>query len=187
MIVGVGAGGLAVAAAARGPDWPLGRLDVEEFDLPDALHPGGSYGAVGSTGRTLLGSPGLARLARDERQVRRAASEAETRLRAGPVSDGYPVAGMADRPVVLVDDGGSAPTKLAAALDFVRRDRPSAVVLAVACAPVERIAEMREFAGDVVVGFVPSWTEWFGWHGEMYDSDRLPSRSEVERLLGSAR
>lgn len=183
VIVGIGAGGLAVAANARGPRSPVGALGVEEFDLPDPMRPCAASGAVSSTGRTLLRMAAFERLDTDPEFVRRSIHEAEAMLGASLLPLGYTGPELADRQVVLVDDGTSSCSRLSAALDFVRRGRPASVLLALACAPMERIRDIEEFAGDVVVADVPSWTDWFHWHGRLYESDRLPGYPEVRRLL----
>lgn len=183
VVVGIGAGGLAVAASARSKGSPLGALAVEEFDLPDPIHPGAASGAVCTGGRTLLRNTAFDRLATDTARVRATIHGAQDELGASLLPGGYAGPGVAGRDVVLVDDGTSSSSQLAAALDFVRRGRPQSVILAVACAPRERIRETERFAGDVVVAVVPTWSEWFHWHGRLYESDVLPSPSEVTDLL----
>ncbi len=183
VLVGIGVGGLAVAAHARGPRSPVGALGIEEFDLPEPLCPCSGSGAVSSSGRTLLRRAAFERLDTDPEFVRRSIHEAEAVLGTSLLPHGYTGPDVAGRQVVLVDDGTSSCSQLAAALDFVRRGRPSSVLVAVACAPKERIRDIEEFAGDVVAAVVPSWAEWFHWHGRLYESDRLPGYLEIRRLL----
>lgn len=183
VVVGIGAGGLAVAASARQPGSPLGALAVEEFDLPDPLRPGAASGAVGTGGRVLLRTRAFDRMEADAGRVRTTIHDARAVLGTSLLPGGYTGPDVAGREVVLVDDGTSSSSRLAAALDFVRRGRPGRVVVAVACAPRERIRDIEEFAGDVVVAVVPSWMEWFHCHGRLYESDHLPSYSEMRELL----
>lgn len=183
VVIGIGAGGLAVAASARRQGSPLGALAVAEFGLPDPLHPGAATGAVCTGGRTLLRVAALERLADDTARVGATIRRAQKALRTSLLPGGYTGPGVAGRDVVLVDDGTSSTSELAAAFDFVRRGRPQSVVLALACAPRERITELERFAGDVVVALVPTWTEWFHWHGRLYESDVLPPPFEVTSLL----
>lgn len=183
VVVGIGAGGLAVAAAARRQGSPLGALAVAEFGLPDPLHPGAATGAVCTGGRTLLRVSALDRLAVDTARVGATIRGAQQVLGMSLLPGGYTGPRVAGREVVLVDDGTSSTSQLAAALDFVRRGRPQSVILALACAPGERISEMEQFAGAVVVALIPTWTEWFHWHGRLYESNVLPSPSEVTNLL----
>jgi putative phosphoribosyl transferase len=183
VVVGIGAGGLAVAASARGPASPLGALAVEEFDLPGPLHPGTASGAVSTGGRTLLRPPAYQRLLADTARLRSSIRAARAGLGASPPPGGYTGPDVAGRDVVLVDDGTSPVSRLAAALDFLRRGRPQSVTLAVACAPRELIDEMERFAGDVVVAVVPTWSGWFHLHGRLYESDLHPSVPEVTGLL----
>lgn len=183
VLVGVGVGGLAVAAAAREPGSPLGLIVVEEFALPDPLRPGTASGAVGSGGRTLLRGPALDRLLSDADRLRRTVHDARVGLTTAPLPAGYTGPDVDGREVVLVDDGTSSCTRLAAAVDFVRRGRPQRVVLAVACAPRERITELEDLVGDVVVAGVPAWADWFHRHGHLYESDHVPSPAEVRQLL----
>lgn len=183
VVIGIGAGGLAVAASARRPGAPLGALAVAEFGLPDPLHPASATGAVSTGGRTLLRVPAFEQLVADSARVGVAIRRARQALVASRLPGGHTGPGVAGRDVVLVDDGTSSTSQLAAALDFVRRGRPLSVTLALACAPRERIIEIERFAGDVVVALVPTWSEWFHWHGRLYESDVLPSPSEVTSLL----
>lgn len=183
VVVGIGAGGLAVAAAARGPDSPLGAISLAEFDLPDPLHPGTASGAVSTGGRTLLRPGAFQRLTTDTSRLRTSIRGARAGLGASALPDGYAGPDVAGRDVVLVDDGTSSVSRLAAALDFLRRGRPQSVTLAVVCAPREVIGQIENFAGDVVVAVIPPWSEWFHWHGHLYDSDLLPSSREVGELL----
>ena len=183
VIVGIGVAGLAVASKARSPRSPVGAIAVEEFDLPDAFRPGASSGAVSATGRFLLRASALERMAVDPGHVRKAVRDAQFALGTGLLPGWYAGPAVDGRHVVLVDDGGSSSSALAAAIDFIRRDEPLSVTLAVACAPLERIRDMEKVAGELIVGVVPTWTEWFGWHGEIYESDRLPAYSEIGRLL----
>ena len=167
VVVGIGAGGLEVAMAAAGPHEHAARIDVEEFDLPDPLSPGHSAGAVDGAGHVLLREAALGRSDLVRARLGKAEREAGERMER-PARRPLPVR---DRDVVLVDDGCSSPSKVAAALDFVRRFHPLTVTIVVACAPPERKERLARLVGTVAVAFSPAWADWFDWHGVLYQSD----------------
>lgn len=185
VIVGIGPGGAVVGAElARTLGSPLDMIDLTELDTGDALHPSRPFGALSRDGHLLIRPDNLVNIpaattalraaARRTRQIRR-------RLAATPAGPGS--VPKAWRTVILVDDGTSPREVITAALDLVRAGRPSRVLLAVAAAPQETIDELAAVAGDVIVGSVVPWTEWFHLHGRIYDDDTRPSEEQVGQLL----
>jgi predicted phosphoribosyltransferase len=87
---------------------------------------------------------------------------------------------MAWRTVILVDDGSSSHRVLAAALDLTRAARPGRVLLALPIAPQETLDELTAIFGEVMVAVVALWTEWFAWHGRIYDDDTLPGGTRLQ-------
>ena len=168
VVVGIGPGGLEVATAAAGPHEHVARIDVEEFDLPDPLSPGHSAGAIDGAGHVLLRGAALGRSDLVRARLGKAEREAGDRMEHLASRRPLPVR---DRDVVLVDDGSSSPSKVAAALDFVRRFHPLRVTIVVACAPREREERLAQLVGTVSVAFSPAWADWFDWHGVLYESD----------------
>lgn len=168
VVVGIGPGGFEVARAAAAGREHVARLDVEEFDLPDPLSPGHFAGAVDGAGHVLLREAALGRSDLVRARLGKVEREAGDRMQRPASRRPLPVR---DRDVVLVDDGSSAPSKVAAALDFVRRFRPLSVAIVVACAPPERKERLAQLVGAVSVAFSPAWADWFDWHGILYQSD----------------
>ena len=184
VVVGLGPGGLAVGAeVAAALGCPLDILDVEEFDGGDPLHPARTVGAVSSGGHLLVRPDGLDRAAEQE-ALRRAAARA-TRIasvRAGSVSRTGPPS-VAWRTLILVDDGTSSRQAIAAAIDLVRAGRPGRVILAIPIAPQEKVDELNRIAGEVLVGAVARYIDWFRWHGHPYEDETVPDDEQIGRLL----
>lgn len=82
---------------------------------------------------------------------REKAHQREEMLRAAALfRSARPAAGVADRTVVIVDDGIATGATMLAALRAVRASRPREVVVAVPVAPAERLTEVASLADRVV-------------------------------------
>jgi len=90
---------------------------------------------------------------------------------------------LAGRVVILVDDGLATGYTARAAIEGVRREGASRVVLAVPVAPPDSVAAMRGVADEVVALESPPW---FVSIGEYYEDFRQTSDEEVVGLLARA-
>ena len=185
VVVGLGPGGVAVGwELARSLGCPLDMIDLTELDDGDALHPNRTFAAVSRDGHVLIRPGTMERSRRGAQVVRAAVSRARQAAAAfGQASAGRGPVPTSWRTVILVEDGTASREVVAAALDLVRAGRPGRVLLAVPTAPQEIIEELGRLAGDVIVGSVAPWTEWFHWHGRIYDDDARPSEEQIGELL----
>lgn len=193
-IVGIGAGGATVAAgvaATLGGPW--GWMDIEPVEVGDALHPPALLGAVAAGGRVVLlteamdrlpASPGRGRATLDRA---RAALDARREDRPAPAPLDLRAGTLGGATVVVVDDGTSPAGLVRAAVDLVRMAGAERVTVAVACAPAEQLELLGRWAGDVCTGWIPPWTEWYGWGGRLYDEDLIGTAPPPAGDLTAAR
>lgn len=91
-----------------------------------------------------------------------------------------PMAGLADRTVIVVDDGIATGSTMLAALRTVRMSRPRELVVAVPVAPADRLREVRSLADRVVCLQEP---EVFWAVGQFYRSFEQVSDDRVLEAL----
>lgn len=90
---------------------------------------------------------------------------------------------LSGRTAIVVDDGIATGATTRAALESVRRQRPTAVVLAVPVAPPETVALLRPLVDDAVVLYAPSDLGAIGFY---YRDFRQLSDEDVVALLARA-
>jgi putative phosphoribosyl transferase len=174
-------GGVPVAVEiAEALSCPLDILIVRKIGAPD--NPEYGLGAVAEDGTRVM----------DEARIRGAGYEAsdldatvaeelaEISRRAAVYRAGKPPLELADRTVIIVDDGVATGVTVRAAVESVRRHRPRAVVLAFGACPPETFDALRRIADEVVVLVVPP--RFFA-VGEWYLDFRPVEDGEVLRLL----
>ena len=94
-----------------------------------------------------------------------------------------PAVDVADRAVILVDDGLATGYTARAAVESLRHRRPRRIVLAVPVAPEESVRELSHVADEVVAVDQPPW---FFAIGQFYDDFSPTSDDEVTELLDAA-
>jgi putative phosphoribosyl transferase len=182
LVLALPRGGVPVAAPiARRLHAPLDVLVVRKIGAPD--NPEYGLGAVVEDGTLLLDDEraraagyGPEDLAPTIARERREAVERAARYRAG-----RPVPDVAERPVLLVDDGLATGVTVRAALQALRARRPSRLVVAAGVAPPETVDELARTADEVVVVERP---EAFFAVGEFYRRFEPVPDAEVIRILG---
>jgi putative phosphoribosyl transferase len=191
VVVGLGAGGLSVAAeVARRLGASLDLMVVRELDLGDPLHPPTYLGAVDDRGSVVVHPEAAHHVAADGPVLEAAVAKARASLAGDPslrvVRQARPPVPLAGRTVVLVDDGISPKSLLHAAIDLARAGEAQTVVVALPCAPRETVAELERVSDGVLVAQVPAWLDWFRRHGHLYEDDRVLSREELGEALAGA-
>jgi putative phosphoribosyl transferase len=184
IVLGLPRGGVVVAAAvATGLGAPLDVLVVRKLGVPGQEEL--AFGAVASGGHRVLNADVVARAglttAEVEAVTRRELAVAQQRERRFRGPGGHlPVA---DRVVVVVDDGIATGATLRAALDVIRQQQPARLVVAVPVAPADAQVWLGELCDDVVVLEAPRdfWAV-----GQAYQHFDQTSDEEVAALLAEA-
>lgn len=181
VIVALPRGGVPVAREiALALDAPLDILAVRKLGAPH--NPEYGIGAVAEDGTRAIDSEAISVLGIENRILESivARETAELRRRVGLYRDGRAPIELADRTVIVVDDGVATGVTDAAALLALRRRNPRRLVLAVpVCAP-ESAQRLREYADEIVCLQAPPF---FRGVGERYRDFSQVSDEEVMAVL----
>ena len=184
MVLGIPRGGVVVAAAiAEELDADLDIVVVRKVGAPQ--QPELAIGAVSADGQTLLDHALIDHLRIPEEivnaRIERELQEAKRRMVA--YRGVRPPPNLADRTVIVVDDGIATGATMAVALDLIRRQGPRQLIAAVPVAPPTGIAMLERVVDEVVCPLVPRELLAVG----AYYDDFLPTSDEtVVRLLHGA-
>lgn len=184
VVLGLPRGGVPVAhevALALGAD--LDVLVVRKIGAPG--NPEFAIGAIGEDGTVVLTSDDLGLLGISPEQVRVGAQreQAEITRRVQRYRDGRPMASVADRVVVLVDDGLATGSTAAAAVAVLRHLGARHVIVAVPTGAAPAVERLQALADEVICLDIP---EDFSSVGEHYLDFRQVSDAEVLALLRQA-
>lgn len=91
-----------------------------------------------------------------------------------------PAAPVADRSVIVTDDGIATGSTMIAALQIVKTQKPRELIVASPVAPPDRLAEVRKWCDDVVCLLT---TSQFWAIGQFYEDFEQVEDEEVVRLL----
>jgi putative phosphoribosyl transferase len=143
------------AAVARELSAPLDVFVVRKLGLP--AQPELAIGAIASGGARVLNDDVLraARLSGDvvEEVTRREAAVLADREEL--YREGKPAQAIADRDVVIVDDGVATGATMRAAASAVRERGPRRLIVAVPVAPAETVADFRRAGIEIVALLQP--------------------------------
>ncbi len=117
-----------------------------------------------------------------ERVIRKEELELERRERQYRGTGARP--SLADRVVILVDDGLATGSTMRVAVTAVREQRPARIVVGVPVGAVETCRDLAAIADDVVCAGAP---ERLRSVGGWYDDFSQTTDAEVRELLGAAR
>jgi predicted phosphoribosyltransferase len=157
IVLGLGPGGVAVAEpVAAELAAPLDIFTVQELGVPwdEAL----AMGMVASGGAVLIDDQVIRQLGVRERAVREAVSRELRALgrRERAHRRGRAPLDARGRAVILVDDGLTGAAPLRAAVQVLRRRRPTRLVLAAPVAPPGSCSELRALVDEIVCAVGPS-------------------------------
>lgn len=184
VVVGLPRGGVPVAAAvARAIDAPLDVIMVRKLGVPS--QPEVAMGAVGEGGVRVLDAETvrLARVDASQLSAVEAAERAELERRSARFAIGRTRLDLADRVVVVVDDGIATGSTARAACQVVRAQGAARVVLAVPVAPPGWILRMAGAADEYVCCATP---DPFLAVGRFYADFTQTGDDEVVRCLRNA-
>jgi predicted phosphoribosyltransferase len=157
VVVALPRGGVPVAApGARSLAAPLDVVIVRKLGVPG--HAELARGALGEGGVRVLDDEVLAsaRVTVDQLAAVEAQEARELERRAARLRDGRAAVPLADRHVIIVDDGLATGSTARAAIQVVRAAGAAAVVLAGPVAPPSTVTELARVADAVVSVVTPS-------------------------------
>ncbi len=184
VVVGLPRGGVPVAGeVARELGAELDVFVVRKLGMPG--QPELAMGAIASGGVMVLNEDVLALLG-DRQDALRRVEERERQVLADRerlYRGRRPAARLAGRTVIVVDDGLATGASMKAAVEAIRRQGASRVVVAVPVGPPESVAMLRGVADEVVCLQTPrSFTAVGAW----YDDFSQTTDEEVTALLDAA-
>lgn len=185
IVLGLPRGGVPVAAevAAR-LGAPLDVMVVRKLGLP--AHPELAIGAVAAGGVRVLNEDVVRSFGTTRREIDEVtrAELRELERREGAYRGGGEPPAVADRDVILVDDGLATGATMRAAIAGVRALRPARVIVAVPVAAPDTCHEIARLADDVLCLQTP---EPFVAVGRWYRTFDQTTDDEVRQLLRRAR
>jgi putative phosphoribosyl transferase len=184
VVLGLPRGGVPVAAeVARALAAPLDVLLVRKLGAPG--QPELAIGAIAEDGVTLVNADVLRSLGLDHDAIDRAvlAERPELERRLGVYRSNRPAVELADRTVIIVDDGLATGASMEAACRAVAARGAARRVVAVPVAAAEACARLRGVADEVVAVTTPSpfWAV-----GAWYEDFEQTTDEEVVALLAAA-
>ena len=184
LVLALPRGGVPVGAEiARALDVPLDLMLVRKLGVPG--HRELAMGAVAAGGIRVLNEDVVRTLDLDDEAIETVArgEQRELERRSEAYRAGRPAAEVADRVVILVDDGLATGATMRAAVAALNAQRPARIVVAVPVAPPETCEALREEADEVVCLAEP---DPFMAIGVWYEDFPQLTDDEVRELLGSA-
>lgn len=184
IVLGLPRGGVPVAhEVAKALRAPLDVFIVRKLGLPGQEEL--AMGAIASGGVRVMNDDVLAHIPVSQRVIDAVAEREQRELERREHAyrgENAPL-DVADRTVVIVDDGLATGSTMKAAVRALRRMRPRAIVVAVPVAAARTCKELRSEADDVVCLRTP---EPFQAVGLWYDNFAQTTDEEVHALLGRA-
>lgn len=180
-VLGLARGGIPVAwevAASLGA--PLDAFVVRKLGVPG--HAEFAMGALASGGTVVVNDDLIRDLRISPEQIRRELDREGRELlrREAVYRENRPPPDVADKIVILVDDGLATGASMFAAVDSLRRQEPAQIVVAVPAAPESTCRDLGAMVDDVVCATMP-----FPFHavGESFWNFAQVTDSEVLTLL----
>jgi erythromycin esterase-like protein/predicted phosphoribosyltransferase len=181
LILALPRGGVPVAVEiARALGRPFDVLIVRKLGVPH--HEELAMGAIASGGIRVLSEELIKRLGISASEVQaviaRESRELTRREKLYGASHGHPQ--VANREVVLVDDGVATGATMSAAIRLLRHQKAARIIVAVPVAPADTLVRLRQEADEVIVALVP---DPFFAVGRWYDDFSQTTDEEVQQLL----
>ena len=151
MALAIPNGGVAVAVeVADALKADLDLIICRKIPLP--LTPEGGFGACADDGTVILNEEVVKRVGLSSQQIEYEASKvrAEIKRRILLHKRDWPLVGVIGKIVIIIDDGLASGITMMAAVESIRRRRPSEVVVAVPCASALAVKQLERVADKVV-------------------------------------
>ena len=181
LVLGLPRGGVPVAhEVARALGLPLDVFLVRKLGVPGFREL--AMGALASGGTRVLNEEVLRSYGIGHRELE-AVTEAERKeldRRERTYRGGRPPLQLADRTVILVDDGLATGATMKAAVAAVRALKPARIVVAVPVAPPDTCAELEPQVDALICPLRPPW---FSAIGQWYETFDQTTDEEVRSLL----
>ena len=157
VVLAIPAGGVPVACAMAEP---LG-LDVDVVVVSKITfpwNPEAGYGAVAQNGLVRLNERILARVRLTEEEIQEGirTTTAKVNRRANTLRGGKPAIDIANRPVILVDDGIASGTTMSVAIEALGQMKAAAITIATPTGHLESIRRICETVDDIICANVRS-------------------------------
>lgn len=181
LILGLPRGGVPIAAhVAHHLHTDFDVVIVRKLGAP--FNPEYAIGAVGEGGVTYLNNAAIAQVGVGESELRDMISVKidEINDRVLKFRAGHPMPAVADRTVIIIDDGLATGATAIAALQVLRKLGASHIVLAVPVGATESLDRVTHYADEVVCVDQP---RWFGSVGEFYEDFTQVTDADVVALL----
>lgn len=181
VVLGLPRGGVPVAAeVAQRLQAPLDVLLVRKLGVPGQEEL--AMGAIASGGVRVLNEDLLARLNIDPQQFDQVqeSEQLELQRRERLYRGSSPMPALAQREVLLVDDGLATGASMRVAIMALRQHQPGRIVVAVPVAPPDTIAELEQEVDQVICLHAP---DAFYGVGAWYDDFSQTTDDEVRSIL----
>ena len=181
VVLGLPRGGVPVAAEiAKTLDLPLDVLIVRKLGVPGYEEV--AFGAIASGGTTVLNTDVIRSAGVDHATIERVTADQTLVLRRRETiyRGDRPPLEVADRTVIVVDDGTATGATMRVAVDALRSAQPARIVVAVGVAPPDTVRRLRSTADEVVAILTP---RNFMAVGAWYDDFAQTTDEEVVALL----
>jgi len=159
---------------------PLDIIVTKKIGYPG--EPEYAIGSVGPKGEVYLTETGLDipkdYIKREAEELKKAVQERYRKYRGNK-----PLPDLKNKIVIIVDDGLATGSTMMAAVEFVRREKPAMVIVAVPVAPEEAVRRFERIADKVVCVDIP---DFFQAIGMFYESFPQVEDDEAIRLLREA-
>jgi len=172
VVLAIPNGGLPVAlsvALALGAELDV----VVSRKVPIPLRPEGGFGAVADDGTVILNEPVVKEIGLTQEQINYGVNQVRVDIRQRSLlyRGNRPLAIVSGKVVILTDDGLASGYTMMAAVESVRRRRPSQVIVAVPAASAMAVKQLEKVADRVVTcvtGYMPRFyvSDFYHyWHG----------------------
>lgn len=181
IVLGLPRGGVPVAAEiAESLGAELDLMLVRKLGTPGQREL--AMGAIASVGSRVMNESVVRSLGISEAEIQQVenAERKELQRREKAYRGSRPVPKLANRCVILVDDGLATGATMRAAVDAVRQDGPAQLVIAVPVAPEDTVEMLRSEVDDLVCLATP---EYFRAIGLWYVDFSQVSDDEVRQIL----